>query len=240
MDKLIPVEYKNQRILTSQQLSEVYGVEPVRIRQAFNRNENRFIEGKHYFKLEGEELKQFKTEYLNDTSLKTSSLMLWTDRGAARHAKILDTDEAWEVYETLEENYFNPKDKTLKLSPIDQLRLQYQVIEQHEEKLNQVESKVTILENNMTIDYSQQLELNELAKKKVVAILGGKDAPAYKELNKKAFSQIWKDYKRIVQVNSYRNTAIKDLNFGRKVIIDWNPSRELELMIKGCNSQLRM
>ncbi|NWK13016.1 ORF6C domain-containing protein, partial [Clostridium cadaveris] len=63
---------------------------------------------------------------------------------------------------------------------------------------------------------------------------------AYKELNKKAFSQFWKDYKTILQVNSYKNTAVKDFVFARKVMVDWKPSRELELMIKGANSQIRM
>ena len=43
-----------------------------------------------------------------------------------------------------------------------------------------------------------------------------------------------------MNVNSYKNTAVKDLDMARKVIIDWKPTRELELMIKGCNSQLRM
>jgi hypothetical protein len=33
-------------------------------------------------------------------------LLLWTERGAARHAKILDTDQAWEVFERLEDAYF--------------------------------------------------------------------------------------------------------------------------------------
>ncbi len=239
MSKLIPVEYKNKRIMTTKVLAEQFGSNEQNISRNFTRNSERFIEGKHYFKLEGQELKEFKGYVPNDESLKfVSILYLWTDRGAARHAKILDTDEAWDVYEKLEENYFNPKPK--QLSPMEQLKLQYQVLGEHEEKLNKVENKVEKLENNMTIDYSQQLELNELAKRKVIAILGGKDAPAYKELNKKAFSQIWKDYKRIVQVNSYRNTSIKDLGFGRRVILDWKPSRELELMIKGCNSQLRM
>lgn len=41
---------------------------------------------------------------------------MWTDRGAARHAKILDTDEAWEVYEELEENYFNLKENKHNIS----------------------------------------------------------------------------------------------------------------------------
>ncbi|HBJ1646305.1 UNVERIFIED_ORG: hypothetical protein B2H93_05035 [Clostridium botulinum] len=121
------------------------------------------------------------------------------------------------------------------LSPMDQLRLQYSVLEEQDQKIKLVDERVFNLENTMTIDYSQQEELRTLATRKVVAILGGKDTPAYKELNKKAFSSMWKDYKRIVDVNSYKNTAVKDLLFARQVIIDWKPNRELELMIKGAN-----
>ncbi|HBN7434245.1 TPA: hypothetical protein L3523_003754 [Escherichia coli] len=42
-------------------------------------------------------------------SPKTRSLILWTERGAARHAKMLETDQAWEVFEKLEDCYFNKK-----------------------------------------------------------------------------------------------------------------------------------
>ncbi|MCJ8793617.1 ORF6N domain-containing protein, partial [Acinetobacter baumannii] len=43
-------------------------------------------------------------------SNKTRSLILWTERGAARHAKMLDTDQAWEVFEQLEDCYFVRKE----------------------------------------------------------------------------------------------------------------------------------
>lgn len=36
-------------------------------------------------------------------------LILWTERGAARHAKMLETDQAWEVFEKLEDCYFSQK-----------------------------------------------------------------------------------------------------------------------------------
>lgn len=139
---------------------------------------------------------------------------------------------------------FNKMEQALKeqqkqLSPMQQLRLQYQVIEEHEEKLNSIESKVTKLENTMTIDYSQQEELRQVANKSVVRALGGYATPAYKELNKKAFSTIWRDYKRVMQVNSYKNTALKDLEKGKNLLSNWKPNRELELMIKGANSQVR-
>lgn len=113
MNNLVPIEFKNQRIMTTKVLAEQYRTEENNIKNNFKNNKSRFIEGKHYFKLQGKELNEFKM-LVNDIDLQisnmTRSLMLWTDRGAARHAKILDTDEAWDVYERLEENYFNPKE----------------------------------------------------------------------------------------------------------------------------------
>ena len=41
----------------------------------------------------------------------TSQLYLWTERGANRHCKILDTDKAWEQFDNLEETYFKVKQK---------------------------------------------------------------------------------------------------------------------------------
>lgn len=116
---LIPIEYKNQIIMTTKTLAEQYGTKEDNISKNFNRNIDRFVEGKHYYRLEGEELKVFKGSGLNDDSLKfVSVLYLWTEKGAARHAKILDTDEAWEVYEALEETYFRVKDTTQNISQL--------------------------------------------------------------------------------------------------------------------------
>lgn len=126
-----------------------------------------------------------------------------------------------------------------KLTPMEIMELQFKISKEQEEKLIEITGRVEKIENNSTIDYSQQIELNDLAKFTVVAALGGKDTPAYKELGKKAFSQIWKDFKRVMQVNSYRNTPIGDLDRAKDFIKGWKPCRELELMIIGSNSQVR-
>lgn len=107
-------------------------------------------------------------------------------------------------------------------------------------KQQKMDERITKLENNSTIDYSQQEELRILGTKKVVAILGGSDAPAYKELNKKVFSSFWRDYKRKLNVNSYKNTLVKDFEIGRQAIINWQPNKEIKFMIDGCNAQIRM
>lgn len=110
---LKPMEFKNQRIMTTKTLAEVYGTKEENVKMNFNNNKDRFVNGKHYFQLSGEELKEFKrvVNNIDDPSIKFASVLtLWTERGAARHAKILDTDEAWEVYEQLEETYFKIRD----------------------------------------------------------------------------------------------------------------------------------
>lgn len=43
----------------------------------------------------------------------TRTLYLWTEQGAVRHCKSINTTEAWAMFDNLEENYFNPKPATV-------------------------------------------------------------------------------------------------------------------------------
>ena len=112
----IPViVYKNKRVITTGLIAKVYSTSAKNIYMNFSRNLSRFEEGKHYFKLEGQELTDFKSvNQKNSPTIsgsvrsKANSLILWTERGAARHAKMLDTDQAWNVFDKLEETYFDP------------------------------------------------------------------------------------------------------------------------------------
>lgn len=103
------ISYKGQRICTTRQLSEFYGCDQDSIQKNFERNASRFEEGKHFFKIKGDELRQFKSDIPTDSRLvakRAAHLILWTERGAARHAKMLETDAAWDVFEQLEDSYF--------------------------------------------------------------------------------------------------------------------------------------
>ncbi|EEW1665898.1 TPA: ORF6N domain-containing protein [Escherichia coli] len=113
IDKLPITTHCNIPVMTTEMLADLYDTEPKLIRQNYQRNADRFIEGKHCFKLIGEELRAFKNESsqrgLLNIAPKVSHLFLWTARGAARHAKILETEKAWEVFEKLEDCYFDRK-----------------------------------------------------------------------------------------------------------------------------------
>ncbi len=111
------VEYNNERVLTTEQVSEGFECEPSQVQQNYANNKERFEEGIHYFKLTGQNLKDFKASIgdskISSTLKFTSVLMLWTKRGVARHSKMLGTDRAWDMFDALEENYFNPKQPAL-------------------------------------------------------------------------------------------------------------------------------
>nr|DAZ41307.1 MAG TPA: antirepressor protein [Caudoviricetes sp.] len=113
MQELQVIEYSNQRVLTTQQLAEVYETSETNIKTNFNRNKERFVAGKHYYVLKGDDLKEFKRMVTNsnDPSIKFASILyLWTEKGADRHCKILDTDKAWEQFDNLEDTYFKVKE----------------------------------------------------------------------------------------------------------------------------------
>lgn len=104
--------HQNTPVITTELLARLYGTEVNNIKVNFTRNADRFVEGKHFYKAVGDDLKNLRVTLSNSqnpVSPKTRSLILWTERGAARHAKMLETDQAWEVFEKLEDCYFSQK-----------------------------------------------------------------------------------------------------------------------------------
>ena len=104
-----PLSYQGVPVLTTEMLAQAYEVEPYQIRQNFRNNRERFVEGKHFFIITSGELKEFRLQvesFYSQISPKVRALTLWTERGAARNAKMLDSDRAWDVFELLEETFF--------------------------------------------------------------------------------------------------------------------------------------
>lgn len=105
------ISYKDMRVCTTQQLAQLYEASQNQIHDNYRKNRDRFEEGKHFVKVQGEAMRQFidlqPANFRSQISPKTRSLILWTERGAARHAKMLETDAAWDVFEQMEDHYFS-------------------------------------------------------------------------------------------------------------------------------------
>jgi phage regulator Rha-like protein len=120
MNELQVIEYKGFVVATTKQIAEAYGASPKKVSNNFNANKKRYTEGKHYFMLDGEELRQFKDLSRNSGLVdRAPKLYLWTERGALLLAKSINTDTAWEAYERLVDFYFTKKNEcTQQLQPV--------------------------------------------------------------------------------------------------------------------------
>jgi hypothetical protein len=135
------IEHEGERVLLTDQLSDIYECEPSNIKKNFNANKDRFVEGKHYYKLEGKELDNLRVTFSDlQISPMTRSLYLWTRRGASRHCKMLGTDKAWEMFDLLEDKYFNPAPPK-QLSPLEILAQQANALVEQEKQLKALQAK---------------------------------------------------------------------------------------------------
>lgn len=233
MNHLQIIEHEGIRVLTTQQLSEVYETSTENIKQNFKRNKERFNEGRDYYLLKGEQLKEFlqvTNSHLQNQS-KIRSMYLWTERGANRHSKILDTDMAWKQFDVLEETYFKVKS----MSAMQILKLQNAALMEVDEKVEHIDSRVTNLENTTTVDSRKQYTLRKIASATAVRVLGGKDSQAYLELHHKVFCQLWRDYKDYFKIPSYRDTLKIDFEKAKEYLSGWRPDHNLQIEISSIN-----
>ena len=103
----VPVVWSSQRVLTTAQLAKYYECPVEYIRDNFRKNRDRFVAGRHFFKLEGEALKTFR-DYTEEgifpvVPARTPSLYLWTAAGIFLHCKMINTPQAWELFSKIGE-----------------------------------------------------------------------------------------------------------------------------------------
>lgn len=146
MTNLQPIENNNQRVLTTAQIAEQYETDANVIQRNFQRHKEWYIEGKHYYCMTGDMLREFKATGQIDVSPNLNKFYLWTGKGALLHAKSLNTDKAWQAYEVLVDTYFNVQQQTLlpqqQLSPMEMIAAMATNAVEMERRLKEAENKV--------------------------------------------------------------------------------------------------
>lgn len=193
------IEQAGQRVLTTAQLAKSYGADKQLIINNFNRNKERYKEGKHFIVLEGREKSIFINRHQIDLGSKNAkTLYLWTEKGAWLHAKSLNTGAAWDAYELLVDEYYRLAEEvkqsdTSNLSPeLQMLNGIFQSLVKQEQATKQLESKVDNISDIVGVNYTNwREECNKLINK-VVNVRGGFDehknvrSEIHKEVDKRA------------------------------------------------------
>ncbi|KYD03481.1 hypothetical protein B4102_3399 [Heyndrickxia sporothermodurans] len=221
---------QGHRVLTTSQLAEAYGTDSDRINRNFNRNKERYQENKHYFQLEGEQLKEFRANGQIDLPPNVNRLYLWTEKGAWLHAKSLNTDQAWDAYELLVDDYYTIKENVIPLSKDQALitalkttanlleRQQEVEQEQHEIRklVTQIDNKV---EEQITLTSGEQRRLQKGIASKIYEICD--DPKARPTL----FRELHREIKDRFGVASYKDVKRKELQSAIRYVENWVPRR---------------
>lgn len=241
MKELQITEYRDERVLTTQQIAEAYGTDSKTISYNFNHNRDRYTEGKHYILLTGDDLRAFRE--IHDLPISTPKLYLWTKKGAFLHAKSLNTDTAWEVYDRLVDSYFDHSNLLDGMSP--ELKATLIV----DKRVTKVEHRIDHIENDMPLFGAESDELSAHVKRKAIEMLGGKKSEAYRDskIHKKVFSDIYNQLKREFGIydaegkaKSYKALKRKDLADAHDFVDCYTLPTFLAEQINDCNAQMRL
>lgn len=248
MNELKITEYESIRVLTTQQLAVAYETEEQIITNNFNRNKDRYIEGKHFICLIGNEKAEFINKNQNDFSsyVRARSIYLWTEKGAFLHAKSLNTDKAWEVYDHLVDTYFTIKKS---LSQLEILQQSVEILNYHEEEIKQMEDRIDKLEFDIPLYGSEADEIANHVKRKGVSILGGKKTNAYQDANirSKVYRDIYNQIKREFGLyddsgrqKTYKALKRKYITKAHDLVEAYDPPLHLQEMIRDANAQVKL
>lgn len=117
-------------------------------------------------------MKEFKARYEIHTNLKYARILyLWTEKGALLHAKSLNADKAWEVYDYLVDFYFRAKEgktvptvKETKPSPVQ---------EKKKQELPQMDNPIRILKVLLKVAEDKGIKVNSFPFGTVDSMLKG-------------------------------------------------------------------
>lgn len=237
MNNLTITEYKDIRVLTTQQLADSYRTSTDTITKNFNRNKERYLEGKHYICLEGEDLRSFRANGQIDLSPNVNKLYLWTEKGAFLHAKSLNTDKAWEVYDHLVDTYFRVKKP---LSAMELMELQFKAIKEVDSKVNAVDKDLQDFKKDMPLLAIECDRITTAVKSKGVKCLGGKDSNAYQDrgLRARVYSDIHGQLKREFGVSSYKAIKRSQCDYAVEIINNYRLPMALEEEVEDLNGQM--
>jgi hypothetical protein len=226
-------EYKGQRVVTLKDIDLLHERVDGTAGRNFRENRKHFIEGIDYFQRNSSEAK------LDFNVIAPNGLTLITESGYLMLVKSFTDDLAWEVQRQLVTTYFRAKE-IAKADNMKVISLLHAEVGELIAATTQIESRVESLENTMTIDYAQQLVLQEIAKAVAIQSMGGKDTTAYRDSSLRAsvFAAVWKDYKEYFQVNSYKNTARVDFEKAKEYLKNWKAQGKILRGIEDSNNQI--
>ena len=135
---------------------------------------------------------------------------------------------------------FNKMEEMIKKqhNPFEGMSKELQAIFIIDHNQQEMDNRLTMLENKMTVDYGKQEELRVAISVRVYDLLG--TAQDNSKLRAKVFAAIHRYIRKAFGVNSYKNIAVKQFENAKLLIEAWEPDEIMTLAIQGAKNQISL
>lgn len=222
--------YKGQRVVTFKDIDRVHEREAETAKYRFRDNKKHFISGIDYFEVTREDVgANFATTY--GFSNKAPKGILVTESGYLMIVKSFTDDLAWKVQRDLVNTYFKFNEVVQNFNsnyPIDTNALNAFLEEMKKNlpcvyaQINNIESTLEEVVDNMTLSTRQQEKIHESARKRVNYLLGGAHSIEYKQNARSYMINLWNGLKATFHCgSSYKDLNPKDFEKAIEYINHW-------------------
>lgn len=231
-------EFRGQRVVTFKDIDLVHERPEGTAGRNFRENKDRFIYGEDYFFVKPENI---RNDEIRRSEINNAGTYLITEPGYLMLVKSFTDDLAWKVQRELVNKYFN---KVEPLSQLEILKQSVEVLNRHDQEIRNIDSRMDKLEYDIPLYGSEADELSNHVKRKGVAVLGGKDAPAYKnpDIRPKVYRDIYDQMKREFGIyddagkpRSYKALKRKYIQDAHGMVDGYEPPKYLREMIQNEN-----
>lgn len=222
-------ECQGKRVVSLKDVDELHERVEGTAGRNFRENKKHFIKGEDYFQRNSSEAKQ---EF---DIIAPNGLILLTESGYLMLVKSLQDDLAWKVQRDLVNKYFKAQEIFGSLSK------ELKAIFVLDQKTQQIENRINDLEDNMPLFSVDCDELQAQVRKMGVAVLGGKNSPAYNDnsVRQKLYTDIHHQLRREFGVNRYKAIRRCQLNKALETVSNYKVPLVLSEEIQQLNNQIR-
>lgn len=134
---------------------------------------------------------------------------------------------------------FNEMEQVIQRNlPTDPLELALTAALETRKEVAEIRQDVNLLKDSMTIDNTQQKQLQAIVNRKVLDAAGGKKSVAYVAMARKLYPNAWRELKSHFCIPRYQEVRKKDFEEAKQLLEFWEPSASLKLEIAAYNRQL--
>lgn len=199
--------WNGQRVVTFSDIDKVHERAEGTARKRFNDNKEHLIENEDYFKIKKSDVQMSEKRTLG-IEVPNRGITVLTEIGYLLLVKSFTDDLAWKVQRQLVNSYFKFKEVAESLQPTETgLQLSEGKFVDALDTLTTCAAVFQSMIDYSTINYKQQQDLLQTARKRVNSLLGGTHSPGYKEYSRIYFKNLWQDFCKAFDCGSY-----KDLN----------------------------